>query len=146
MIKKIISYFKWKNNPQNEDEEVVKKIDETFNYICTSYPDRDTHFHLMETYLQVLSGAWMIDDINDESTQMGALSKTYLLSCIPKHKAWRIIGIFMLNEFDPEWYKNNTIFQEEFNEYMLPILEIQEEWKIEELYKKNNPKGEMLGV
>ncbi len=57
MINKILKFFSKTKSSQDEDEAVVARIEETFIHICELFPDKDTHFHLIETYLQVLIGS-----------------------------------------------------------------------------------------
>lgn len=43
----------------------------------------------------------MISNTNDEAIQSNAFAKTKILAQLPKEDAGRMLGIFMLSEFDP---------------------------------------------
>lgn len=133
-LKKLFTKMYLKNINPNR---FVEDIERVYLQCKAESPGMDPHYYLAQTWLTYMGS--LGNDINKKDFQVAAFPTTYLIACISYPYYGEALGLFLLHRENPDAFKKFPLLMDNYNRYILPVIEAQETGKIEELYKKNNP-------
>ncbi len=117
--------------------DVIKKQIDTFYEQQRYFPNDDQHAHLAQVFLSRKSAQG--EDISSQYAQNFAFAATFIFACIPPPDCARLLGIALLAEERPDIMRDFPYYKNEFLRGMEPLQKMQDEGRLEQKYKKQNP-------
>jgi hypothetical protein len=117
--------------------DIVKKQIEIYYQQKNLYPDQAQHVHLAQVWLSRQSAHG--HNISSPEMQMLSYTETLLCACVPHPQCAEALGLYILYKERPDIINDYPHFCHSFEALIGPVMQAQEDGKMEALYRKYNP-------
>lgn len=130
-------FFKGLVDDKTCGENIIEAVVKIYENHAKHMPNEEPH--------QLLANSWlarmMVHGVNqnDPASQELSFSQTLLFACLPYPKCARALGLYILFKERPDIIAKCSDFHDEYEEYMTPIMEAEENGTLMDLYVLHNP-------
>jgi len=133
------NFFKSLVNSEVAGDQTIAAIELVYRVQQSGKLDEDPHQGLARVYLMRKSGLGKLR--KDAKSLNDADMAGYINSCVPPPYNIRALALFLLFSEREDIMKRYPKFLLEYGELMAPVYEARDKGKLDELYRKYNPRS-----